>query len=103
VFQQCDYGGGISIYCARIGSFAAKHKKKGTTEGWKVETGGRQTWFWGLVLIVLFVFRGLEANPCPSVEFEKFDQIITRMRNQKKESEVIKNLLESYVQEMADI
>jgi hypothetical protein len=33
----------ISIYRARTGSFAAKHKRKDTTEGWKVETDGWQT------------------------------------------------------------
>jgi hypothetical protein len=57
----------ISLYCARIGSFAAKYKKKDTTESWKVETDGWQTWFWGLVLIVLLVIGGMEANPGPSV------------------------------------
>jgi hypothetical protein len=30
----------ISIYRARIGSFAAKCKKKDIMEGWKVETDG---------------------------------------------------------------
>jgi hypothetical protein len=93
----------ISIYRARIGSFAAKYKKKDTTEGWKVGTDGWQTWFWGFVLIVSLVIGGVEANPGPSVEQDKFDQIITHMRNQEKESKVIKNLLESYNQEMAEM
>jgi hypothetical protein len=35
----------ISIYHARIGSFAANYKRKDTTEGWKVVTDGWQTWF----------------------------------------------------------
>jgi hypothetical protein len=68
----------ISIYRARICSFAAKYKKD-TTGGWKVETDGWQTWFWGLVLIVLLVIGGVEANPGPSMEQEKFDHIITHM------------------------
>jgi hypothetical protein len=93
----------ISIYRARIGSFAAKYKQKDTTEGWKVETDGWQTWFWGSVLIVLLVIGGVEENPGPSVEQEKFDQIITHMRNQEKETKVMKNLLESYNQEMVEM
>jgi hypothetical protein len=31
--------------------FAANYKRKDRTEGWKVETDGWQTWFWGLVLV----------------------------------------------------
>jgi hypothetical protein len=73
----------ISIYRARIGSSAAKYKKKDTTEGWKEETDGWQTWFWGLVLTVLLVIGGVEANPGPAVEQEKFDQIITHAKSGK--------------------
>jgi hypothetical protein len=69
----------ISIYRARIGSSAAKYKKKDTTERWKVGTDGWQTWFWGLVLIVLLVIGGVEANPGPPVEQEKFDKILIHM------------------------
>jgi chromosome segregation ATPase len=49
------------------------------------------------------VIGGVEANLGPSVEQEKFDQIITHMRNQEKETKVMKNLLESYNQEMVEM
>jgi hypothetical protein len=48
-------------------------------EGW-------QTWFWGLVLIVMLVIGGVEVNPGPPVEQEKIDQILIHMQNQEKES-----------------
>jgi hypothetical protein len=60
------------------------------TEGWKVDTDGWQTWFWGLLLIVLLVIGGVEANLGLPVEQEKIDQILIHMRKQEKESKVIK-------------
>jgi hypothetical protein len=79
VFPQREYGVDIGMCHARIGSFAARYKRKDTTEGWKVGTDEWQTWFWGLVLIVLLVIGQVEVNLGPAVEQEKIDQILIHM------------------------
>jgi hypothetical protein len=63
---------------------------------------GRQCWFVGLVIMVLLVVGRVELNPGPTVEQEKIDQILTHVRNQEKESKVIKQLLESHKDEIGD-
>jgi chromosome segregation ATPase len=53
--------------------------------------------------MVMLVTGGVEVNLGPLVEQEKIDQILTHVRNQEKESNVIKSLLESHNQEMTEM
>jgi hypothetical protein len=64
---------------------------------------GNQCWFVGLVIMVSLVVGGVELNPGPTVEEEKVDQILTHVRNQERESKVIKKLLETHNHESGEI
>jgi hypothetical protein len=91
----------IGTYHTRNGSFVANYTRKNTMGGWKVEMDGWQTW--GYMLMVMLVIGGVEANLGLPVEQEKIYKILTHMQNQEKEFKVIKHLLESHNQEMAEM
>jgi hypothetical protein len=78
----------IGTYQARIGTFIVKStvNKAATQE----VTEGIQCWFVGLVIMVLLVVSGVELNPGPAMEQDKTDKISRHMRNQERESKVIK-------------
>jgi hypothetical protein len=90
----------LGAYHARIGSFAANYKRKNTTEGWKVQTNGWETWFWGFVLMMMLVIGGVEVNPGLPVEQEKIHQILTHAKSGKGVTSDKKILQESHNQEM---
>jgi hypothetical protein len=50
------------------------------------EIGMIKIWFFGLVVAVLLVIGGVEANSGPQVEEGKIDQILSYVKNQEKES-----------------
>jgi hypothetical protein len=67
------------------------------------ESGLIKIWFLGLVVAVLLVIGGVEANPGSQVEQGKIYQILSYVRNQVKESKVIKQMVELHKQEMAEM
>jgi hypothetical protein len=90
VFGEREKGVDIGTYRARNGIFAVKSTVKKTTATQEV-TEGKHGRFVGLVMMVLLAAGGVELNPGPTVEQEKIDQILTHMRNQERESKVIKS------------
>jgi hypothetical protein len=58
------------------------------------ESGLIKIWFLGLEVAILLVIGGVEANPGPQVEQGKIDQILSYVKNQEKESKVIKQIVE---------
>jgi uncharacterized protein YukE len=59
-----------------------------------------EAWFIGLVVVILIVTGGVEMNPRLQIKQVKIDQILAYVKNQEKESKVIKQMLESHKQEM---
>jgi hypothetical protein len=53
--------------------------------------------------MVMFVMRGVELNPGPSVDQGKINRILAHVRNQDKGSEGIKGLLETHNREIKEI
>lgn len=51
--------------------------------------------------MVMVVIGEVEVHVGPPVEQEKIDQILTNMKNQEKEPNLIKNVLETHSQKMA--
>jgi hypothetical protein len=60
----------IATYRARIGGFVFGRKVESGTQVKGQESDLVKTWFLGLVIAVLLVTGGVEANPGPSVERE---------------------------------
>jgi hypothetical protein len=67
------------------------------------ESGLLQIWFLGVVVAVLFVIGGVEMNPGPTVEQGKIDHILAYVKNQEKESKIIKQMVELHKQEMVEM
>jgi hypothetical protein len=88
-------------YRARIGGFVVGRKMDSGIRV-KGQNGMIKIWFFGLVVAVLLVIGGVEANPGPQVEQGKIDQILSYVKNQEKESKVIKQMVELHKQEMAE-
>jgi hypothetical protein len=89
-------------YLARIGGFVVGRKMDSDIGVKGQENGMIEIWFFGLVVAVLLVI-GAEANPGPQVEQEKIDQILSYVKNQERESKVIKQMVELHEQEMAEM
>jgi uncharacterized coiled-coil DUF342 family protein len=62
------------------------------------DSGFDKVWFSGLVLAILLVLGGVEVNPGPQV-----DQILAYVKNQEKDSTLIKQMVEAHKQEMAEM
>jgi hypothetical protein len=60
----------IVTYQARIGGFVVGRKMDSDIRVKGQENGMTKIWFFGLVVAVLLVIRGVEANPVPQVERE---------------------------------
>lgn len=69
-----------------------------STGSWESEMVGKQMWFLGLVLTIPLVIGGVELNPGPPA-----DQILSHVKSQARESEVINELLEKHNQEIVDL
>jgi hypothetical protein len=67
------------------------------------ESGVLKIWFLGVVVAVLLVIGGVEVNPGPPTEQGKIDKILAYVRNQEKESKIIKQMVELHKQEMAEM
>jgi hypothetical protein len=67
------------------------------------ESGVLIMWFLGVVVAVLLVIGGVKVNPGPPAEQGKIDQVLTYVRNQEKESKIIKQMVELHKQEMAEM
>jgi Na+-transporting methylmalonyl-CoA/oxaloacetate decarboxylase gamma subunit len=80
--------------------YSKLYKNKNILGGWEGGDGW-QTWFWSLLLMVMVVIGEVEVHVGPPVEQEKIDQILTNMKNQEKEPNLIKNVLETHSQKMA--
>jgi hypothetical protein len=93
----------IVIYCARIGDFVLSNNVESGLSRKRQDSGSAKVWFIGLVTVILLVIGGVEVNPGPQVEQAKIDQILTYVKNQEKESKVIKHMVEAHKQEMAEM
>jgi hypothetical protein len=90
-------------YWARIGGFRVRTKIGRGIRVEGQESGLLKMWFLGVVVAVLLVIGGVEANPGPKVDQEKIDQILVYGRNQEKESKIIKQMVTLHKQEMAEM
>jgi hypothetical protein len=93
----------IATYRARIGGFVFGRKMDSGIRVNGQESGLIKIWFSGLVVAVLLVIGGVEANPGPQVEQGTIDQISSYVKNQEKESKVIKQMVELHEHEMAEM
>jgi uncharacterized tellurite resistance protein B-like protein len=93
----------IVTYRARIGGLGLRKKLDRGVQVKGQESSLIKTWFLGLVIAVLLVIGGVEVNPGPQVEQGKIDQILAYVKNQEKESKVIKQMVELHKQEMAEM
>jgi hypothetical protein len=67
------------------------------------DSGFDKVWFSGLVLVIILVIGGVEVNPGPQTDQAKIDQILAYVKNQKKDSKLIKQMVEAYKQEMTEM
>jgi hypothetical protein len=93
-------GVGVVIYCTRTGGFAAKKKVESGCSRKRQESGTDKVWIIEIVTVILLVIGGVEVNPGPQAEQAKIDQILTYVKNQEKESKVIKQMVEAHKKEM---
>jgi hypothetical protein len=93
----------IVTYRARIGGFVSGNKGECGVTKKRQDSGQAKDWFIGLVTAVLLVIGGVEVNPGPQAEQTKIDQILTYVKNQERESKAIKNMVEAYKKEMAEM
>jgi hypothetical protein len=76
-----------------IGGFGVRMKMDRGMRVKGQESGLLKMWFLGVVVAVLLVMGGVEVNPGPQVEQEKIDQILVYVKNQEKESKIIKQMV----------
>jgi hypothetical protein len=93
----------IEIYCARIGGSVLGNKVESSMLKKRQEGCSAEVWFIGLVTVTLLVIGDVETNPGPQIEQVKIDQILAYVKNQEKESKVIKQMFESHKQEMSEM
>jgi hypothetical protein len=96
-------GVGIEVYRARIGGFGPWRRMDKGVRAKRRESGLLQVWFLGVVVAVLLVIGGVEMNPGPAVEQGKIDQILAYVKNQEKDSKIIKQLVELHKQVLAEM
>jgi hypothetical protein len=92
-----------TTYRARIGGFGVRMKIGRGIRLEGHESGLLKMWFLGVVVAILLVIGGVEANPGPKVDQEKIDQILVYVKNQEKESKIIKQMVTLHKQEMAEM
>jgi hypothetical protein len=102
-FRNTRMGVDIETYRARIGGFVLGKKVESGMLKRRQEACSAEVWFIGLVNVTLLVVGGVETNPGPQIEQVKIDQILAYVKNQEKESTVIKQMYESHKQEMSEI
>jgi hypothetical protein len=77
----------IVTYQARIGGFVLGRKMDSGIRVKGQESDLIEIWFLGLVVAVLLVIGGVEANPGPQVEQGKIDRILSYVKIRRKKAE----------------
>jgi hypothetical protein len=98
-----EMGIDIATYRARICGFGLRKKIDRGVQVKGQESSLIKTCFLGFVIAVLLVIAGVEVNPGPQVEQGKIDQMLAYVKNQEKESKIIKQMVELHKQEMAEM
>jgi hypothetical protein len=93
----------IGTYRARIDEFVLGNKLESGVLKKRQEGCAAEVLFVGLVIVILLVIGGVETNPGPQIEQVKINQILACVKNQEKESKVIKQMFESHKQEMSEM
>jgi hypothetical protein len=93
----------IALYRARIGGFIWGNKVECGSVKKRHDSAFDKVWFSGLVLAIILVIGGVEVNPGPQADQAKIDQILAYVKNQEKDSKLIKQMVEAHKQEMADM